>query len=108
MKARSATRKAFDGRNLPNPIAAKRLSARDPFISSTDIRRQANYSAPALPRRLTELDLIDQQEMQHQKMTSRLKSTLKRLQQDIDINVAPNTKTTLLKETVLGDIDEEA
>ena len=108
LKARSATKKAFDGRNLPNPIAAKRLSARDPFISSTDIRRQANYSAPALPRRLTELDLIDQQEMQHQKMTSRLKSTLKRLQQDIDINVAPNTKTTLLKETVLGDIDEEA
>ncbi len=99
----------LDGRSAPNPInAKKRLHASDPYISGKDLHRQANYSAPTLPRasKLTEIDLVNRQEAVHNNMTAQLKSTLKRLGNEIDIK-RNNVRSSLITETGLGENEDD-
>ncbi len=108
-RKKSLSSMTLDGRSAPNPIdAKKRLSASDPFISGKDMHRQANYSAPKLPRasKLTEVDLIDRQEVMHNNMTAQLKSTLKRLGNEIGIK-RNNVRSSLITETGLGEHEDD-
>ena len=76
--------------------------------SGKDLHRQANYSAPSLPRvsKLTEIDLVNRQEAVHNNMTAQLKSTLKRLGNEIDIK-RNNVRSSLITETGLGENEDD-